>query len=98
MSNLSIDDKLQACECYLQVATDYVVAREEYRLRFSMATQESQAKTEAQRKAEVDIATSNLRLRRDHLELEAAVAWQQLLIARGPMTDSIQPLQKFGDR
>ena len=90
------DTKLYCAE-YLNIAERYVEAREVYRLAFAKCSSESQAKTDALRKAEADQRTSALRLERDKLEIQAAVAWQQLLIARGPMTDSIQPLQKFGD-
>ena len=86
------------CSQYLHIAEQFVKAREEYRLAYATAIMESQAKTEAQRKYEADTKTSELRVNRDKLEILAAVEWQQLLIARGPMTDSVQPLQKFGDR
>lgn len=90
----NIDD---ICRVYLEAATNYVEAREAYRFAFAQAVTESQAKTEALRKAEADMKTTNIRLKRDKCELVAAVEWQRLLAARGPMTDSIQPLQKFGD-
>jgi hypothetical protein len=88
----------QVCQDYMEVAEKFIRAREDYRLAFAKFSTESQAKTEAARKAEADMKTSNLRVERDRLEVLAAVAWQALLIFRGPMTDSIQPLQKFGDR
>jgi len=88
----------EACQVYLKAADRFIQAREAYRLAYSQATIESQGKTEAIRKADADLRTSGLRVVRDRLEIEAAVEWQRLLAVRGPMTDSIQPLQKFGDR
>jgi hypothetical protein len=88
----------QVCLDYMEAAEKFIQAREDYRLAFAKFSTESQAKTEAARKAEADLKTSQLRVERDKLEVIAAVAWQALLVARGPMTYSIQPLQKFGDR
>jgi hypothetical protein len=88
----------QSCQNYMAAAEKFIQAREEYRLAFARFITESQAKTEAQRKAEADQKTSALRVERDKLEVLAAVEWQRLLVVRGPMTDSIQPLHKFGDR
>jgi hypothetical protein len=90
---MNIDD---ICRVYIAAATKFVEARENYRVAFAKAMADSQAKNDTLRKAEADQKTSSLRLTRDKLEIEAAVEWQRLLAARGPMTDSIQPLQKFG--
>lgn len=87
---------LEECANYVKAAEEYVEAREAYRAAFANAMSQSQAKTETLRKAEADLQTSNLRLKRDKSEIQAAAAWQRMLITRGPMTDSIQPLQKFG--
>ncbi len=88
----------QVCQNYMAAADQFIHAREDYRLAFAKFSTESQGKTEAARKAEADMKTSHLRMARDKLEVIASVEWQRLLAVRGPMTDSIQPLQKFGDR
>ena len=84
-------------EQWKTVAARYADARETYRVAFAKAYLASQQKTGDARKYEADAATSDLRLNRDKLEVEAAAEWQNLLIHRGKLEGSANPQVKFGD-
>ena len=93
MNNIAIPNVLHDW----QVAQNaYITEREAYRLKWAQEylAAESVKPAEA-RKAKVDVATSELRLKRDNLETAAAALWQQLLMVRGPIESSQQPGQKF---
>jgi hypothetical protein len=72
-------------------------AREDYRAAWGKAYLASDGKTADARKAAADIATSDLRLKRDQAEIAASAEWQLLLALRGKIEGSQQPGQHFGE-
>jgi len=73
-----------ALGAFKQDANNAAVAREAYRSRWAAAYSASDAKTEAGRKAEADIATSKERLNRDMKQIAADAALHALVFVRGP--------------
>jgi len=76
----------------------YTEVREAYRAAWAaeFAARET-VKPEAARKAQCDVATSELRKARDLAEVDATAAWQAFLVLRGPTDYSRQPGQNFGE-
>lgn len=89
--------KLQL-EAWKAAQLAYVEAREAYRKAWATAFAERESvKPEAARKAQCDVATSELRRTRDLLEIDAAASWQAFLVLRGPTDFSRQPGNNFGE-
>ena len=73
----------QALQAWNEKAKTAATASEDYRVAFGKALAESQGKNDAARKAEADIATSQLRRARDLAELEAEPAFHRMIHLRG---------------
>lgn len=67
-------------------------AREEYRIAYAQALLKSEGKTVDAKKAEADLATSELRLRRDETEIFAEADLHELLFVRGAPVGSAPPI------
>ena len=75
---------------------EYSTAREDYRRRWAEAfASHETVKPETARKAKADVETSDLRRRRDELEIAATAAWQAFLVLRGTTDYSRQPGHSF---
>jgi hypothetical protein len=85
-----------AMDAWVESHSTYIAAREEYRRSWAAAYLASQSKTADARKAEADVATSELRFKRDVAELSSSAQWQEMLFERGPMSDSRIPGQHLG--
>ena len=58
----------------------FVTLRNECRVEWAKCFLSSDKKTDAQKKADADVKTSDLRLQRDLAEVDASVAWQQYMM------------------
>lgn len=74
---------ISVLEAWEAAESKRIVLAEQYREAHARATSESQAKTDAARKADADSKTSALRLSRDMAEKDATVLHHKVVFYRG---------------
>jgi hypothetical protein len=77
------DDFNVSLQLWKEASVRLIEARETYRLRHATLTVESTAKNAEGRKAEADAKTAELRMTRNHLEIDERVAYHQMIHLRG---------------